>query len=101
MSLQAIIYAVLGCLLSWPFLSNGQTVPSAAGSAAGPIPAQRHYPEQASLSAPRYTNIFLGFSFDRRGGAHREPIPDPAPPGGRFQLLDLGAPPPADAAASI
>ena len=101
MSLQAIISAVLGCLLSWPFLSNGQTVPSAAGSAAGPIPAERHYPEQAYLSPTRYTNEFFGFSFDLPVGAHLEPIPEPVATDGRIQLLELGGPPPADAAASI
>src|ERR1039457_6474530 len=101
MSLQAIISAVLGCLLSWPFLSNGQTVPSAAGSAAGPIPAERHYPEQAYLSATRYTNEFFGFSFDLPVGAHLEPIPEPVATDGRIQLLELGGPPPADAAVSI
>src|ERR1035438_1006097 len=101
MSLQAIISAVLGCLLSWPFLSNGQTVPSAEGSAAGPSPAERHYPEQAYLSATRYTNEFFGFSFDLPVGAHLEPIPEPVATDGRIQLLELGGPPPADAAASI
>ena len=101
MSLQAIISAVLGCLLSWPFLSNGQTVPSAAGAAARPIPVERHYPEQAYLSPTRYTNIFFGFSFDLPVGAHLEPIPEPVATDGRIQLLELGGPPPADAAASI
>ena len=101
MSLQAIIFAVLGCLLSWPFLSNGQTAPSAAGAAAGPIAAERHYPEQAYLSTTRYTNEFFGFSFDLPTGAHLEPIPKPVATDGRIQLLELGGPPPADAAVSI
>src|ERR1039458_10305900 len=101
MSLQAIIFAVLGCLLSWPFLSNGQTAPSAAGAAAGPIPAERHYPEQAYLSPTRYTNEFFGFSFDLPKGPHLEPFRDLVAAGGGIQLLDVGGPAPADAAVSI
>src|ERR1019366_3859113 len=101
MSLQAIISAVLGCLLSWPFLSNGQTAPSAAGAAAGPIPTERHYPEQAYLSPTRYANEFFGFSFDLPTGAHREPFPERVATDGGVQLLELGGPPPADAAVSI
>src|ERR1019366_741460 len=97
MSRQAIVAAVLGCLLSGPFILNGQTTPSAAGSTTSVPSAAQPYPEQAYLSPTRYTNVFFGFSSELRAGARREPIPQQVPADGRIQLLKLGGPPPADA----
>ncbi len=101
MSRQAIVAAVLGCLLSGPFILNGQTAPSAAGSTTSPTSAAQPYPEQAYLSPTRYTNGFFGFSFELPAAAHLEPIPQPVAADGRIQLLELGGPPPADATVSI
>src|ERR1019366_5197824 len=101
MSRQAIVAAVLGCLLSGPFILNGQTTPSAAGSTTSVPSAAQPYPEQAYLSPTRYTNGFFGFSFELPADAHLEPIPQPVAADGRIQLLELGAPPPADAEVSI
>ena len=100
MSLKAIVAAVFGCLLSCPFL-NGQVTPSSSGSTTSAAPAGQHYPEEAFLSAARYTNGFFGFSFELPADAHLEPISQPVADDGRIQLLKLGGPPPADAAVSI
>jgi hypothetical protein len=101
MSLQAIVAAVLGCFLSCPLFLNGQVTPSVPGSITSAASAEQHYPEQAYLSPARYTNGFFGFSFELPAAAHLEPIPEPVAPDGRIQLLELGGPPPADAAVSI
>src|ERR1019366_1728731 len=101
MSRQAIVAAVLGCLLSGPFILNGQTTPSAAGSTTSVPSAAQPYPEQAYLSPTRYTNGFFGFSFELPADAHLEPIPQPVAADGRIQVLELGGPPPADAEGSI
>ncbi len=95
----AIISAALGCLLSFPFLSHGQMAQPAAGPLT--VRAEQHYPEQAYLSPTRYTNSFFDFSFELPAGAQVEPIPQPVAGDGRIQLLQLGGPPPADAAVSI
>jgi hypothetical protein len=100
MRLQAVVSAILVCLLSYPFGLNGQSAPH-AGSTPNSNPAERHYPEQAYLSPTRYTNGFFGFSFDLPADAHLEPIPEPVATDGRIQLLQLGGPPPADATVSI
>src|SRR5664280_1514228 len=100
MSWQAIVAAVLGCFLSCPLLSNGQTTPSAARSISS-ASAEPHYPEQAYLSSARYTNGFFGFSFELPADAHLEPVSQPVGAGGRIQLLKLGGRSPADAAVTI
>ncbi|MFI5116504.1 MAG: hypothetical protein ACHP8B_07365 [Terriglobales bacterium] len=101
MSWQAIAAAVLGCFLSCPSFLNGQTTPSAPGSIARAASAEQHYPEQAYLAPTRYSNGFFGFSFELPADAHLEPISQPVAADGRIQLLELGGPPPADAAVSI
>lgn len=100
MSLKAIVAAVFGCLLSCPFL-NGQVTPSSSGSTTSAAPAGQHYPEEAFLSAARYTNGFFGFSFELPADAHLEAISQSVADDGRIQLLKLGGPPPADAVVSI
>ncbi len=101
MTLQAIVSAVLGCVLSCPFFLSGQTASSAAPATASPASSAPHYPEQAYLSSTRYTNEFFGFSLDLPADAHLQPIPEPVATDGRIQLLQLGGPVPADAAVSI
>ncbi len=101
MSWQAIVAAVLGCLLSYPLFLSGQTPPSAPGSITGAASAEQPYPEQAYLSPTRYTNSFFGFSFELPAETHLEPLSQPVAADGRIQLLKLGGPPPADAAVSI
>src|ERR1019366_113167 len=101
MSLQAIVAAVLGCFLSCPLFLCGQVTPSAPGSRTSAASAEQHYPEQAYLSPARYTNGFFGFSFELPADAHLEPIAAPGAGGGRFHVVNWGAPPPADAAVSI
>lgn len=97
MSLQAVITAVLSCLLGCPLLSYGQaTVASSA-----PATAEQHYPEEAYLSSTRYANAYFGFSIDLPADARLEPVPQPVATDGRVQLLELGGPPPADAEISI
>jgi hypothetical protein len=99
MRLQAIVSALVVCLLSCPLFSNGQAAPSATGSTTSST--ERRYPEKAYLSPTRYTNEFFGFSFDLPADAHLEPIPEPVAADGRIQLLQLGGPAPADAAISV
>lgn len=101
MTLQAIVAAVFGFLLSCPLFLNGQMTPSAPGSITSAASAEQHYPEQAYLSPARYTNGFFGFSFELPADAHLEPISQPVAADGRIQLLKLGGPPPADAVVSI
>src|ERR1017187_8218917 len=100
MSLKAIVAAVFGCLLSCPFL-NGQVTPSSSGSTTSAAPAGQHYPEEAFLSAARYTNGYFGFSFELPADAHLAAISQSVADDGRIQLLKLGGPPPADAVVSI
>lgn len=95
MRLSATLSAVLVCLLGCPWLMNGQTQSSAASS------TQRHYADQAYLSPTRYANEFFGFYFDYPAEARLEPIPQAVANDGRIQLLQLGGPPPTDAAVSV
>jgi hypothetical protein len=101
MSLLAIVSAVLGCLLSCPLFLIAQAASLGAGSTVNSAPAAQPYPEQAYLSATRYTNEFFGFSLDLPSAAHLLPIPEPVASDGRIQLLQLGGPAPADASVSI
>ncbi len=101
MRLQALLSAVLGCLLSCPLLLSGQAASSGAGPAASSAAAALRYPEQAYLSSTRYTNEFFGFALDLPADAHLLPIPEPVAPDGRIQLLQLGGPAPDDATVSI
>jgi hypothetical protein len=98
MSLQAVITAVLGCLLGCPLLGYGQAT---IAPATPPAPAEQHYPEEAYLSSTRYTNAYFGFEIDLPADARLEPVPQAVATDGRVQLLEVGGPPPADAEVSI
>ena len=101
MTLQAIVAAVFGFLLSCPLFLNGQVTPSSPGSTTSAASAGQHYPEEAFLSPSRYANGFFGFSFELPVDAHLEAISQSVADDGRIQLLKLGGPPPADAVVSI
>lgn len=75
--------------------------PTSAVSAASKNAKDEPYPEQAYLSASRYTNQFFDFSFDLPPEAQLHAVPLPAARDGSIQLLELGGPPPLDAEISI
>src|SRR5271165_3212672 len=52
-------------------------------------PTYGQNPEDAYLSASRYTNAYFGFCFDFPEALHLRPIPQPAAVDRRIQLLDL------------
>ncbi len=99
MGWQVIVAVMFGCLLSLPFALNGQAPPSAGASK--PAPAAQHYPEEAYLSATRYTNGFFGFSLELPAAAHLEAVAEPVAHDERIQLLELGGPAPLNAEISI
>ena len=100
MSWHGIVAVMFGCLLSLPFSMNGQAPPSAGESKAATSAAQ-HYPEEAYLSATRYTNGFFGFSLELPADAHLDPVAEPVARDERIQLLELGGPTPVNAEISI
>jgi hypothetical protein len=79
-------------------------VVSPAQSAAPPNPPAALYgqnPEDAYLSATRYTNAHFGFSFDFPDALKLRPMPQPASPDRRIQLLELSGSTTAHPAISI
>jgi hypothetical protein len=100
MSWHGIVAVMFGCLLSLPFSMSGQAPPSAGESKAATSAAQ-HYPEEAYLSATRYTNGFFGFSLELPADAHLDPVAEPVAHDERIQLLELGGPAPVNAEISI
>src|ERR1022692_1596946 len=100
MKLPKIVFAALGWFMLCPPWAAGQ-MPQPSATPAATIAADEHYPDQGFVSASRYTNQYFGFAFDLAPEAHLQLIPRPAAPDSRIQLLQLGGPPPTDAAISI
>ena len=100
MKYLGIASTALGLLLLCPAWSSGQVARPPAPETAK-VPDTERYPDQGFLSPTRYTNQFFGFAFDLPPDVKLQPIPRPAATDGRIQLLQLGGPPPADAAISI
>ena len=90
--LSAVLFLLLVSSVS--LLAQTRSSAPAADSDAG-------YPEQAYLSASRYTNQYFDFSFDLPPEAHLQPVPQPAARDGSIQLLEMGGPAPVDAEISI
>lgn len=86
-------------LVCQPMLAGQAAKPSAAPAAARA--ETELYPDQGFLSPTRYTNHYFGFAFDLPPNAQLQPIPRPAASDGRIQLLQLGGPPPDEAAISV
>jgi hypothetical protein len=92
---RAVILLMLGGVVS---LAAQSSAP--ASQPVAPTPDST-YPEKAHLSPDRYTNEYFDFSFQLPADARLRPISLPASRNGNIQILELGGPPPADAAISI
>jgi hypothetical protein len=100
MNLRTARSVVLGCVLaaSW---ASAQLPDLASPSPAQPGPIAERDPEDAFLSATRYTNAYFGFEFDLPAEARLKPIPMPASSDRRIQLLEMLGPAPQHAGVLI
>ncbi len=101
MSLQHTFLAVVICLVSCACTgANAQLGTIFAPEAQDGITTQDD-PENAYLSATRYTNVYFGFEFDLPAEARLAPVPMPATHDRRVQLLTLLGPSPQHAGISL
>ncbi len=101
MSLQHTFLSVVICLVSCACTgANAQLGSIFAPEAQNGITTQDD-PENAYLSATRYTNVYFGFEFDLPAEARLAPVPMPATHDRRIQLLTLVGPSPQHAGISL
>lgn len=80
---------VLAGICSLAIACAGQSVSTNPGATSG----FGGDPEDAYLSATRYTNVYFGFSFEFPESAGLKPVPQPASLDRRIQLLELSGVP--------
>ena len=99
MKLRRASTPILVWALLCSLLAAGQSPQAGVGGAGAAeqkpaVGGAPHYPDDGYLAHDRYTNAFFGFWFQLPDEAYLKPIPLPAAPEGRIDLLELLGPAP-------